>query len=81
MFDQKETAAFVYRDRQGRVLTREPEQGGKHLPRHLSSVLFLMRQQLVSEQQGIGVNSSSTGAREITYDGNPLIVEMSGETA
>ena len=34
---------------------------------------------LVSEQQGTGVESSSTGAREITYDGNPLIVEMSGE--
>ncbi len=28
---QKETAAFVYRDRQGRVLTREPERGGKTL--------------------------------------------------
>ena len=33
----------------------------------------------VSEQQGTGVESSSTGAREITYDGNPLIVEMGGE--
>src|SRR5438477_4299402 len=28
---QKETAAFVYRDRQGQVLTREPERGGKTL--------------------------------------------------
>ena len=34
---------------------------------------------LVSEQQGTGVDSSSTGAKEITYDGNPLIVEMIGE--
>jgi hypothetical protein len=34
---------------------------------------------LVSEQQGAGVNSSTTDAREISYDGNPLIVEMSGE--
>jgi alpha-D-xyloside xylohydrolase len=34
---------------------------------------------LVSEQQGIGVDGSSTGAREISYDGNPLVVEMSGE--
>ena len=34
---------------------------------------------LVSEQQGTGVDSSSTGAKEITYDGNPLVVEMSGE--
>jgi hypothetical protein len=34
---------------------------------------------LVSEQQGTGVESSSTGAKEITYDGNPLIVEMIGE--
>ena len=28
---QKETAAFVYRDRQGRMLTREHERGGKTL--------------------------------------------------
>ena len=28
---QKETAAFVYRDRQGQLLTREPERGGKTL--------------------------------------------------
>lgn len=28
---QKESAAFVYYDRQGQVLTREPEQGGKTL--------------------------------------------------
>ena len=28
---QKETAAFVYRDRLGKVLTREPERGGKTL--------------------------------------------------
>ncbi|HET8842636.1 MAG TPA: TIM-barrel domain-containing protein, partial [Ktedonobacteraceae bacterium] len=28
---QKETAAFVYRDRQGKVLAREPERGGKTL--------------------------------------------------
>ena len=34
---------------------------------------------LVFEQQGTGVDSSSTGAKEITYDGNPLVVEMSGE--
>ena len=35
---------------------------------------------LVSEQQGVGLDSSSGGAREIVYDGNPLIVEMSEET-
>ena len=34
---------------------------------------------LVSEQQGTGVESSSIGAKEIIYDGDPLIVEMSGE--
>lgn len=28
---KKETAAFVYRDRQGQLLTREPERGGKTL--------------------------------------------------
>ena len=32
---------------------------------------------LVSEQQGAGIASSMTGGKEITYDGNPLIVEMS----
>ena len=35
---------------------------------------------LVSEEQGTGVDSSSRGAKEITYDGNSLILEMSGET-
>ena len=34
---------------------------------------------LVSEQQGTGVDSPNTGAKEIIYDGNPLVVEMSGE--
>ena len=34
---------------------------------------------LVSKQQGTGSESSSPGAREIIYDGNPLIVEMSAE--
>jgi len=36
---------------------------------------------LVSEQQGTGVSSSRAGAKEITYDGNLLIVEMRGEPA
>ena len=31
---------------------------------------------LISEHQGTGVYGSRTGAKEITYDGNPLIVEM-----
>lgn len=36
---------------------------------------------LVSERQGSGLNSSWTGTREITYDGNPLTIEMSEEQA
>jgi alpha-D-xyloside xylohydrolase len=34
---------------------------------------------MVSEQQGTGLDRSGAGAREITYDGNPLVVKMSGE--
>lgn len=34
---------------------------------------------LVSEHQGTSVDSSRAGAKEISYDGNPLIVEMDGE--
>ena len=34
---------------------------------------------LVSEQQGAGVENPRTGAQEITYDGNSLIVEMNRE--
>jgi alpha-D-xyloside xylohydrolase len=34
---------------------------------------------LVCEQQGAGLDSSNTAAREITYDGNPLVVEMGEE--
>src|SRR5579883_1376592 len=38
---QKETAAFVYRDCQGQVLTKEPERGGKTLiPTSLFPSLF-----------------------------------------
>ncbi|HET8841868.1 MAG TPA: hypothetical protein VFN35_10390 [Ktedonobacteraceae bacterium] len=34
---------------------------------------------LVSEHQGTGMDGSRTGAKEITYNGDSLIVEMNGE--
>ncbi len=53
---------------------RQGEYAGMPLTRTFSLLL-------VSEQHGTGLESTSTGVREIIYDGNPLIVEMSEESA
>lgn len=51
---------------------------GAYAGMHRTRTFFLL---LVSEHQGTGVEGSGAGAKEIIYDGNPLIIEMSGESA
>lgn len=51
---------------------------GSYTGMPLTRTFFLL---LVSAQQGAGMDSSTTGAKEIMYDGNLLVVEMSEESA
>lgn len=91
---QKETTAFIYRDRRGQVLTKEPERGGKTLtPTPVYRSIFDEATVRAGVQGADGARVrvegvrqvldrqaySSRGVKESTYDGNSLIVETSGE--
>jgi alpha-D-xyloside xylohydrolase len=69
------TIAMHWDDTEKRLLLgkRQGEYAGMPTVRR-----FFLR--LVSEQHGIGMNSSREGAREIIYDGNPLVIEMAAGT-
>lgn len=68
------TIAFHWDDAKKRL--RIGERQGTYLGMPRTRTFSLL---VVTEQQGTGLDSSSTGAKVITYDGNPLVVEMRGE--
>lgn len=68
------TIAMDWNDTEKRLLLGKRQGGYAGMPAVRS---FFLR--LVSEQHGIGMDSSREGAREIIYDGNPLVIEMAAE--
>src|SRR5579883_916701 len=65
---QKETAAFVYRDCQGQVLTREPERGGKTLtPMPIFPSLF--------NEEPVQANVQDSDETHVKVDGVRQIID------